>query len=145
MRHEGTKATKRKEVYMEPMKTLDEQLESLAHRVIGAAIEVHRTLGPGFLESVYEKALSHELQLYGIRHACQVPVKVNYKGVEVGEGRIDILVEDQIVIERKCADDHHAIFESQLISYLKAADLRLGYLMNFKSARLKDGIQRIIL
>ena len=130
---------------MGPMETLDERLEALAHQVIGAAIEVHRTLGPGFLESVYEKALSYELRLRGIQHACQVPVKVNYKGVDVGEGRIDILVEDQIVIELKCADDHHSTFESQLISYLKAANLRLGYLMNFKAARLKDGIQRIIL
>jgi len=130
---------------MKPMETLGGELEALAHEVIGAAIEVHRTLGPGFLESVYEKALSHELRLRGVRHVCQVPVRVNYKGVDVGEGRIDILVEDQIVLELKCADGQHPLFQSQLISYLKAANLRLGYLMNFKTALLKDGIQRIIL
>ena len=129
---------------MQPMQTLEPALEALAHEVIGAAIEVHRTLGPGYLESVYQNALSHELTLRSLEHACQARVGVNYKGKDVGEGVIDILVRGQIIVELKCVEALHPIHEAQLHSYLNATGLGLGYLMNFKSLTLKDGLRRII-
>ena len=96
------------------------ELESLAQTVIGAAIEVHRQLGPGFLESVYEKALSIELSGRDIHHACQHPTQVKYRDTIVGEGRIDILVDRRLVLELKCADQFEPIHEATLLSYLKA-------------------------
>lgn len=128
----------------EPMTTLDDAIEALAHEVIGAAIEVHRTLGPGYLESVYQNALSHELTLRGIDHVCQAPTPVSYKGLGVGKGAVDILVAGQIILELKCVEALHPMHEAQLHSYLKATGLRLGYLMNFKSTTLKEGLRRII-
>ena len=121
-----------------------DELDRLAHEVIGAAIEVHRVLGPGYLESVYEEALCLELQSRGIPFARQPIVTVSYKGIVVGEGRIDILVADSLVIELKAVEMLLPIHGVQLLSYLKATGYQLGLLINFNSQYLKNGIRRIV-
>lgn len=123
----------------------EEELDQLARDVIGAAIEVHRVLGPGFLESVYEEALGIELKLRGIPFQRQVSLGVEYKGERVGEGRIDLLVKDALIVELKTVDNLAPIHKAQTISYLKATGLKLALLINFNVPVLKDGIKRIIL
>ena len=113
--------------------------------VIGAAIEVHRVLGPGFLESVYEEALCVELQLRGIPFKRQPVVAVNYKGRLVGEGRLDLLVSNTLIVELKAVENLAPIHEAQVLSYLKMTSHTLALLINFKVRVLKDGIRRIIL
>jgi GxxExxY protein len=137
LNHQDTKNTKAGRV--------EKQLEDIAHRVIGAAIEVHRELGPGYLEKVYEDALLVELGLQGIKATPQFIFALDYKGHKVGEGRIDILVEDSLVLELKAVDDLAPVHTAQVISYLKATRHRLGLLMNFNTRILKDGIKRIVL
>ncbi len=126
--------------YREP----DADVDELARRVIGAAIEVHRHLGPGFLESVYEEALCVELELREIPFERQRPIGVDYKGHSVGQGRLDLLVGDRLLIELKAVDRLAPIHNAQVMSYLKATKLHLGLLINFNVPLLKDGIRRII-
>ena len=128
-------------VYQEP----SEELDDLAHRVIGAAIEVHRELGPGFLESTYDSAPAIELKLRGINFSRQHPVGLIYKGHVVGEGRLDFLVEQVLILELKAVDRLLSVQEAQVISYLKATKLTLGLLINFNVPILKHGIRRIVL
>ncbi len=123
----------------------DKQLDQLAHAVIGAGIEVHRALGPGFLESVYEDALCLELNLRNIHFDRQYVIAVNYKGHQVGEGRLDILVERRLIVELKAVEELAPIHTAQALSYLKATGLKLALLMNFNVPTLKDGIRRIVL
>lgn len=124
---------------------MDKELEDITHRVIGAAIEVHRELSPGYLESVYEQAFVVEMHLLGIRCQPQFTFALDYKGHKVGEGRIDILVEERLVVELKAVDTFAPIHTAQLISYLKATKRRLGLLINFNTRVLKEGIKRIAL
>ena len=119
-------------------------LEGLAHAVIGAAIEVHRQLGPGFPEAVYEEALCHELELRDIPFARQVLVRIAYKSRIVGQGRIDLLVGGCLIVEIKAVDGLIGIHTAQLLSYLKATGHKLGLLINFNVMMLKQGIHRII-
>jgi GxxExxY protein len=122
------------------------QFDTLSNRVIGCAIEVHRELGPGLLESTYRACLSHELTLQGIPHRIEAPVKVIYKGLEVECGyRIDILVDESLVLELKSVSDLLPIHEAQLLTYMKLANKSIGLLMNFNEVRLKDGIKRMVL
>lgn len=122
-----------------------EQFEYLANQIFQAALEVHRNLGPGLLESVYEYALVKELQLRNIFIQYQVKVPLFYKGYETGkEFIIDILVENEIVIEVKSVDELHPVHQAQLLSYLKLADKRLGFLINFNVALIKDGFKRMV-
>ena len=123
----------------------DSNLDTLAYAVIGAAIEVHRNLGPGYLESVYEEALGIEFGLLGIRFARQVSVSVSYKGRPVGEGRLDYLVGECLIVELKAVEALAPIHKAQVISYLRTTGFRLGLLINFNVPVLKQGIQRIIL
>jgi GxxExxY protein len=122
-----------------------QEIDNLAHAVIGAAIEVHRILGPGFLESVYEEALCVELELRGIPFSRQASVTVNYKGHTVGEGRLDLLVDNALIVEAKAVDALAPIHTAQVLSYLKATGHQLGLLINFNVPVLKDGIKRIVL
>jgi GxxExxY protein len=119
---------------------------ALSYKIIGAAIEVHRTLGgPGLLESIYESALSHELSLQGLRVKSQVPVEVNYKGVKIRDPLImDILVDDRIIVEVKATENENIIHQVQLLTYLRLTGLRLGLLINFGSRHVKEGIKRVI-
>jgi GxxExxY protein len=127
------------------MEEPDDSLDCLAREVIAAAIEVHRELGPGYLESVYEQALAVEMGLRGIRFERQKPFSLVYKGQKVGEGRLDFLVDGRLVVEMKAVEALAAIHKAQVISYLKATGYRLGLLINFNVSALKSGIQRIIL
>ena len=122
-----------------------EELDRLAYGVIGAAIEVHRVLGPGFLEAVYEQALVLELQYRGILFRRQVSVAINYKGQLVGEGKLDLLVDDALIVELKAVEKLAPIHSAQVISYLKMTGHPLGLLINFNVPILKEGIKRIIL
>ena len=120
-------------------------LDELSYKVIGCAIEVHRTLGPGLLESVYEKALLHELALNNIPVRSQVAVKANYKGLDVGEGlRLDLLVDEQLIVELKSVDDFKPVHHKQLLTYLKLMNKQLGLLINFNVCNLTDGVKRIV-
>ena len=120
-------------------------LDDLSYKVIGCAIEVHRTLGPGLLESVYEKALMHELKLNNISVKSQVEVKANYKGLDVGEGlRLDLLVDEQLIVELKSVDDFKPVHHKQLLTYLKLMNKQVGLLINFNVCNLTDGVKRIV-
>lgn len=120
------------------------EVDMWAQRVIGAAIEVHRHLGPGYLESIYEEALAIEFRLRGIPFERQKPVDVLYKGQAVGEGRLDFLVAGQLVVELKTVDAFAPIHHAQVLSYLKATGLELGLLLNFKVPVMRNGIKRVV-
>jgi len=124
---------------------VDARIEEAANKVIGAAIEVHRHLGPGYLESVYEDALAVEFGLREVKFNRQVVFDLDYKGHKVGEGRMDFLVEDCLVVELKAVDALAPIHTAQAISYLKATNRRLALLINFNVSVLKDGIKRVVL
>jgi GxxExxY protein len=120
--------------------------EELSKHVIGAAIEVHKALGPGLLESAYEECLCRELQLRQIAFARQVPLPVQYKDVVLECGyRMDLVVADAIVVEIKCVDAIAAIHQAQLLTYLRLSGKKIGLLINFHETVLKDGIVRRVL
>jgi GxxExxY protein len=122
-----------------------EQFEYLANQIFQAALEVHKTLGPGLLESVYEFALVKELQIRNIFVQYQVKVPLIYKGYDTGkEFYLDILVENELVIEVKSVDMLHPVHQAQLLSYLKLADKRMGFLINFNVTLIKDGFKRMV-
>lgn len=122
-----------------------EQKDPLTEKIIGCAIEVHRTLGPGLLEQTYESALCVELQLAGLKFQRQLVVPVIYKDQPVGDYRLDLMVENSVVLEIKSVDRFDPIFEAQLLTYLKITGLKRGLLLNFNSRLLKDGIKRLVL
>ena len=121
-------------------------LDELGEAVIGACIEVHRHVGPGLLESAYEECLSHELGLRDIPFKRQVPLPVTYKSVKLDAGyRLDLVVDDRIILELKACDSIPKVVRAQLISYLRLTGITLGYIVNFHAYRLVDGIHRIVL
>jgi GxxExxY protein len=121
------------------------ELDETTGAVIGAALEVHRVLGPGYLETVYEEAMAIEFGLRGISFERQKPVSVSYKGHPVGEGRLDFYVQNSLIVELKAADKLLPIHQAQLMSYLKATRCRLGLLINFHERLLKEGVRRVVL
>ena len=127
------------------MREPDGQLDDLARVVVDAAMEVHRELGPGFVESVYEEALAVELKIQAVDFERQKPVAVSYKGHAVGEGRIDLLVGGALIVELKAVEKLLPVHKAQVISYLKARGSTLALLINFNERLLKDGIQRVVL
>jgi len=118
--------------------------EELAKKFIDAAVEVHRELGPGYDELIYENALAVELERRGISFSRQKTIQVFYKGVLVGEGRLDLLLDDKLAIELKAVDELNQKHLAQVISYLKATELPLGLLVNFHVALLKNGLKRVV-
>ena len=121
--------------------------ENLTEQVIGAAIEVHRALGPGLLESAYEECLCHELRLRGLKFQRQVPLPVSFKGIHLDCGyRMDILVEDSVILELKCVEHVLRVHEAQLLTYLRMTGTRVGLIVNFHVAALVRGgiIRKII-
>jgi len=121
-------------------------MKDLTEKIIGAAIEVHRAIGPGLLESAYEACLAHEMHLQGLRFERQVPLAVCYKGVSLDCGyRLDFLVQDSVVLELKAVEAIQPIHEAQLLSYLKLGGWTVGLLLNFNVPVLKRGIKRIVL
>ncbi|HUS68447.1 MAG TPA: GxxExxY protein [Kofleriaceae bacterium] len=123
----------------------DDVEDRLAFRTFGAALEVHRTLGPGFLESVYEEALALELTCRGIPFERQCPAVVEYKGRRVGEGRLDFLVDRKVVVELKAVEQLGEYHTAQVLSYLRATNCRLGLLLNFNAVLLRGGMRRVVL
>lgn len=125
---------------------LPEHIEMLIHSVIGAAIEVHKVLGPGHLEQHYENALCVELELRGIPFKRQQTVVLNYKGHEIGEGRIDLVVADELVVELKAVESISSIHLAQVMSYLRIRESRAGLILNFNVPAMnsKDAIRRVI-
>ena len=120
--------------------------DELSNRVIGCAIEVHRFLGPGLLESAYEQCLAYELNRSGIAFQLQHPLPVQYKDIRLDCGfRIDMLVENQLIVELKSVEAIKPIHEAQLLTYMKLANVKIGLLINFNNTRLKDGIKRFVL
>jgi GxxExxY protein len=118
----------------------------LSKRVIGAAIEVHREMGPGLIESIYEKCLTRELELQGILTKGQVAVPVEYKGYAFQEMlRLDMLIEDCLLLELKCVEQIRPIHKAQLLSYMKLLNAPIGLLLNFHEVRMRDGVKRMIL
>ena len=119
--------------------------QELTGTVIGAAIEVHRVLGAGYLESVYESALAVELKLRRVSFERQKIISVSYKGHSIGESRLDFLIENTLVVELKAVANLTPLHEAQALSYLKATNNNLALLINFNVPLLKDGIKRIVL
>lgn len=121
------------------------KLNDVCYAVIGAAIEVHKHLGPGLLESIYHKCLLMELEEKGVAFKSEVEIPLLYKGVETGKTfRLDLLVEDEIIVELKSVDKLDAVHDAQLITYLKLTEKKLGLLINFNVPILRQGIKRII-
>ena len=122
-----------------------DRINCLTERIIGAAIEVHRLLGPGLLESVYEEALAVELHLRGIPAERQVAVPLVYKAHPIGEYRLDLLVGDLVVVEIKSVDRHDPVFDAQLLTYLRLTGKKVGLIINFNRRLLIEGVKRLIL
>ena len=120
-------------------------LKDITEKIIAGAIEVHSTLGPGLLESVYEEALAYEFELRGIKFERQKEIVLEYKGKSIGPHRIDFLIEGQVLLEIKATEGMKKIFEAQLLTYMKATKKKVGLLINFNVERLKDGIKRLVL
>ena len=117
----------------------------LTHAVIGMAIEVHRELGPGLLESAYEECLAYELTQSSLKFLRQHPVPIKYKGLELDCGyRLDLLIQDELVIELKSVDELLPVFDAQVLTYMKLSEKRLGPLINFNVPMVKMGIKRFV-
>ncbi|MEO5684172.1 MAG: GxxExxY protein [Chitinophagaceae bacterium] len=126
-------------------KPITERERWLTEQIVTIAIGIHKVLGPGLLKSVYEKCFCYELGKRGILYARQQYVPIIYDNIVIDEGlRLDILVDDLIIIELKAQENHHPVWEAQLLSYLKLAGKRLGYTLNFHVPLMKDGIKRMI-
>ena len=128
------------------MITASEEVEALTEKIIGCAIEVHRTLGPGLLESAYRQCLARELSLAHLSFQMEVPLPISYKDVLLDCGyRIDLLVEETVLLELKSVESLLPIHEAQILSYLKLARIPIGLLINFHVLKLKNGIKRFVL
>ena len=121
------------------------EVNAASRHVIDAALEVHRCLGPGLLESTYENATCLELDRRGVAYARQPAIVIQYKGITVGHYRPDLIVCNAAIVEIKSVEHLTPLFEAQILAYLRSARLRVGLLINFNSALLKDGIKRVIL
>jgi GxxExxY protein len=127
-------------------KKLSEREEYSATQIVDIAIKIHRELGPGLLESVYAKCFYYELVRRDIQFIKQKEVPIIYQTLQIDDGlRLDLLIEDLIIIELKAQENYHPVWEAQLLSYLKLTNKRLGFLVNFHVPLMKDGIKRIIL
>ena len=124
----------------------EDRHDSLTEKIIGAAIEVHKTLGPGLLESAYEECLCQELKTSDLSFERQVAVPINYKGTNVGPGfRADIIVEKKVLLELKAVEKLAPIHEAQILTYLKLSGIPTGLLLNFNALPLKNGIRRFVI
>ena len=134
MHHEEHEGTRRME------------FDALSNRVIGCALEVHRNLGPGLLESTYEQCLAHEFRMADMPFKLQYPLPVEYKGMKLDCGyRIDLLVDDSLIVELKSVDRLLPIHQAQLLTYMKLSGISIGLLINFNVEYLKQGIKRMVL
>lgn len=121
------------------------EIEDIAKIIVDSAIKVHRTLGPGLLESAYQQCLAYELRKRGLKVETEVEVPLKYEEIQISIGyRIDMLVENQIIIENKTVDELAPIHQAQLLTYLKLRDCRLGFLLNWNVTLMKNGIKRMV-
>ena len=121
------------------------EIELIAKNIVNSAVKVHKTLGPGLLESVYQKCLTFELENARLNVKCETPVPVTYGDVKIDMGfRADMIVEDSIIIENKTVDEIAPIHEAQLLTYLKITDIRVGFLLNWNVTLMKNGIKRMV-
>ena len=136
---------------MQPLRTLSraktqkmstDKLNKLSNQIIGLAIEVHKNLGPGFVEKIYEGALSYELKINKVKYKRQFEIQVKYKAIDLGKQRVDFLIEDNIILELKSVSEINNIHQAQLLSYLKSSDKRLGLILNFSKPKLE--IKRMV-
>lgn len=142
MSHQDTKAPS---ALAQPANKLDD-LDDIAKSIVNCAFLVHKTLGPGLLESYYEEALCYELEQRGLEYESQKPVPVPYKDIFLnGQFRLDLIVENQIIIELKCVEKLNDMHTAQILTYMKLANARLGFLINFNTALIKNGIKRFVL
>ena len=123
---------------------LPPETQDLTRRIIGCAITVHRTLGPGFLESIYSTALAYELQSAGIPFERERAITVNYRELKIGGQRVDFIVSNSVILEIKAVSRLDPVFQAKLISYLRTTGIRAGLLINFNVPLLKEGITRIV-
>jgi GxxExxY protein len=125
---------------------VDAEVDDLVKKIIDAAFKVHRALGPGLLESVYEACLCQELLLRQLGFTRQHPVKIEYEGLVIDQGlRVDLLIERKVIVELKAVDQLQPIHEAQVLTYLKLSGLRVGLLINFNIRLFKQGIRRLVL
>lgn len=125
---------------------MDEHIEKLAKQIVDIAFQIHIQLGPGLLESVYERVFCYELSERKIPYKRQQNVPIVYNEIEFEDGlKLDIIVDDLIIIELKARENYHPVWEAQLLSYLKLSNKQLGFLINFSVPKIKDGIKRMIL
>jgi GxxExxY protein len=147
MNHQGHQEHKERQAAEEQAHRyppLDPAVERVVRESIGAAIAVHRALGPGYLEPAYERALGIELECRGLRYERQSPVDVHYRGRLVCRHRLDLIVERHVIVEVKAVRKLRPIHRAQLLSYMKARVARVGLLMNFNVTRLVDGLERFV-
>jgi len=124
---------------------LSEREEFLASQIVDMAIKIHKNLGPGLLESVYEKCYAYELTQRAIKYQRQQVVPIIYENLKIEDGlRLDLLIDDLVIIELKAQENYHPVWEAQLLSYLKLTNKRLGLLINFHVPLMKNGIKRLI-
>ena len=120
-------------------------IETIASKIVAAAIKVHTVLGPGLLESAYQKCLEYELKNHGIQVACEVALPITYEKLTIDAGyRIDMIIEESILIENKTVEKLLPIHEAQLLTYLKMKNCKVGFLLNWNVPRMKDGIKRMV-
>jgi GxxExxY protein len=130
---------------MKAHKTIPEELEIIGKKIVDAAYTIHKALGPGLLEKVYEVCFCHELQKRGLTYERQVSVQIVYDGIIFKEGlRLDVLVESAVICELKALETVNPVWEAQILSHLKLTDNRLGYLINFNVPLMKNGIRRFV-
>ena len=130
---------------MEKKKLNNAYLDELSYKIIGACIEVHKIVGSGLLESAYEQCLCRELELRRIKFQRQVPLSIEYKGVKLDCGyRVDILVEDSIILELKAMKEIIPIHKAQVLTYLRLKKLKLGLILNFCSDKMINGVKRVV-
>lgn len=122
-----------------------QKVNALTERIIGCAIQVHKQLGPGLLEAIYESALCVEFDAEGLRYQRQVEVPVKSRGKVIGQHRLDLIVEGAVVVELKSVERIDPVFEAQVLTYLRISGKKVGLLINFNSGLLKEGIQRFVL
>ncbi|RPI55153.1 MAG: GxxExxY protein [Deltaproteobacteria bacterium] len=120
-------------------------IEKIGRNIVHSAIKVHKALGPGLLESVYQKCMAYELEKSGLKVKCEFPLPVQYETIKIDAGfRADMIVDDAVIIENKTVDKIAPIHEAQLLTYLKLTNLNLGFLLNWNVPLMKDGIKRIV-
>ena len=130
---------------MKTLKAIPEELEIIGKKIVDAAYTIHKALGPGLLEKVYEVCFCHELQKRGLTYERQVSVQIVYDGITFKEGlRLDVLVETSVICELKALETVNPVWEAQILSHLKLTDNRLGYLINFNVPLMKNGIRRFV-